>query len=130
MLLNVCPPPILSSTNERSANERCVGWRIESVWLFTSLFPLLSSPHLAHNIIDMLIVLSPALALSSLFIASTTLTEGISSGKYEAYGAYQKRVGMFWPTGTAVKAAWMRVWGGKKEAERVIWGEELKKKEE
>lgn len=36
-----------------------------------------------------------AIAMTSLFISSTTLTEWISNGKYPKYRAYQRRVGMF-----------------------------------
>jgi len=69
--------------------------------------------------------LLPALALSTLFISSTLFTEGISSSKYPAYKAYQKRVAMFGPSMTLLKALKIKlVDGGKeeKEIERLVWG--------
>ncbi|KAM0747204.1 DUF1295-domain-containing protein [Meredithblackwellia eburnea MCA 4105] len=47
------------------------------------------------------------LTMSLLFYASTDLTEKISKGKYPLYSVYQKRVAMFWPPITFLKAFWL-----------------------
>ncbi|CAA7266901.1 unnamed protein product [Cyclocybe aegerita] len=71
--------------------------------------------------------LLPALALSLLFISSTTYTEAISKSKYRStYGAYQRRVGMFSPHQTLGKWVWMRLWWAgedRKGIEEVVWGD-------
>jgi len=95
----------------------------QAVWLFMSLFPLLTNSHLAHNLVDMLLILSPSILLSSLFIGSTLLTESISSSKYPTYRAYRRRVGMFWPTDTARKALWLWLRGTKGKVEQDIWSQ-------
>ena len=67
----------------------------------------------------------PALALSALFISSTFFTESISSPKYPAYKAYQKRVAMFWPPMTLIKALKIKLFDGEKEekeVKRLVWG--------
>jgi steroid 5-alpha reductase family enzyme len=76
--------------------------------------------------------LLPALALSALFISSTLFTEGISSSKYPAYKAYQKRVAMFGPSMTFIKALKIKLVDGvkeEKEVERLVWGNSHVKKE-
>ncbi|KAF8802518.1 integral membrane protein [Phlegmacium glaucopus] len=76
--------------------------------------------------------LLPALALSALFISSTLFTEGISSSKYPAYKAYQRRVAMFLPLMTLIKALKIKLIYGEKEAketERLVWGKAHVKKE-
>lgn len=104
---------------------------IEMIWFFMSLFIPLSKPHMFRNIVDMLAVLSPALSLSALVYASTLFTERISSPKYVAYKEYQRRVAMFWPTDTAIKALWLAVRGKKSMQDQLVWGEGvLGKKEE
>lgn len=76
--------------------------------------------------------LLPALALSALFISSTLFTESISSSKYPAYRAYQKRVAMFEPSMTLIKALTIKLVDGKKEEkeiERLVWGSPRSKKD-
>ena len=101
----------------------------ELVWLFMTLFPLLTKEHLFSNAIDVLAALSPSLLLSLLFLGSTTFTEQISSSKYPAYAAYQRRVGMFWPVDTLRKWVWLRVVRGKagvEEVDKTIWNTSAK----
>lgn len=76
--------------------------------------------------------LLPALALSALFISSTLFTESISRPKYPAYKAYQKRVGMFTPSITFMKALKIKLIDGEKEekeVERLVWGSPHVKKD-
>ena len=54
---------------------------------------------------------------------STRFTESISEPKYPVYKQYQKRVAMFWPTDTVLKAAWLWLWGEKRVVDDLIWGE-------
>jgi len=81
-------------------------------------------PYLGH--------LLPALSLSALFISSTLFTESISSSKYPAYKAYQKRVAMFGPSMTFIKALKVKLIDGEKEekeVERLVWGSPHVKKD-
>jgi len=81
-------------------------------------------PYLGH--------LLPALALSALFISSTRFSESISSSKYPAYKAYQKRVAMFGPSMTFIKAFKVKLIDGEKEEkeiERLVWGSPHVKKD-
>ena len=76
--------------------------------------------------------LLPSLALSALFISSTLFTESISSPKYPAYKAYQKRVAMFTPSMTFIKALKIKLIDGEKEereVERLVWGSPHVKKD-
>jgi hypothetical protein len=69
--------------------------------------------------------LLPALSLSALFISSKLFTESISSSKYSGYKAYQKRVAMFGPFMTFIKALKIKLVDGaneEKEVERSVWG--------
>ncbi|KAL7005270.1 hypothetical protein EMMF5_005243 [Cystobasidiomycetes sp. EMM_F5] len=63
-----------------------------------------------------------AIAMTSLFISSTTLTEWISNGKYPKYRAYQRRVGMFLPSMTLVKATWLAITGQLATVNEEVWG--------
>ena len=81
-------------------------------------------PYLGH--------LLPALSLSALFISSTLFTESISSSKYPAYKAYQKRVAMFTPSMTFIKALKIKLIDGEKEEKeikRLVWGSPHVKKD-
>jgi hypothetical protein len=81
-------------------------------------------PYLGH--------LLPALSLSALFISSTLFTESISSSKYPAYKAYQKRVAMFSPSMTFIKALKIKLIDGEKEekeVKRLVWGSPHVKKD-
>jgi hypothetical protein len=74
-------------------------------------------PYLTH--------LLPALALSALFISSAFFTESISSSKYPAYKAYQKRVAMFGPSMSFIKVLKIKLVDGaeeEKEIEKLVWG--------
>jgi len=76
--------------------------------------------------------LLPALSLSALFISSTLFTESISSSKYPAYKAYQKRVAMFSPSMTFIKALKIKLIDGEKEekeVKRLVWGSPHAKKD-
>jgi len=59
-------------------------------------------------------------------LSSTLYTEAISSSKYpEAYAAYQKRVGMFSPSVSLIKALKLKFVDGEKKAkevDRLLWG--------
>jgi len=96
----------------------------QAVWWCMTLFPLLTNPHLANNLVDMLRVLSPSLVLSLLFVASTLFTESISASRYPSYKLYQKRVGMFWPMHTLIKVIWLR-FTGKKEIDQLLWSKNV-----
>ncbi|WVQ77995.1 hypothetical protein IAT38_000076 [Cryptococcus sp. DSM 104549] len=56
-------------------------------------------------------VFGPSFALSLLFLASTTLTEWISSRKYPAYQSYKGLVGQFLPQETALIWLWGTITG-------------------
>lgn len=101
-----------------------------------TLFAAPTNPDLYRPLLDHLLTtlghLLPALALSTLFISSTLFTEAISSSKYPAYKAYQKRVAMFGPSMTLFKALKIKLLDGKKEeqeVERLVWGSAHIKKE-
>lgn len=64
----------------------------------------------------------PALALTFLFLSSTRFTEAITQSKYEAYEAYQERVGMFGFVATWEKGLWLAWKGRKQEVDAAIWG--------
>jgi len=92
--------------------------------LFFDNFNIILLPYLCHIL--------PALALSALFISSTFFTESISSSKYPAYKAYQKRVAMFGPSMTLIKALKIKLVDGEKEekeVERLVWGSPHVKKD-
>jgi len=127
----------------------------QSFWWIITLMPLLSpsppnlpiqyklqslhtifidamNPDVHQLVFANLLNLLPALALSLLFISSTFFTEDISSSKYPAYKAYQKRVAMFGPTMTLIKALKIKLFGGEKEekeVKRLVWGSSRVKKE-
>jgi len=75
----------------------------------------------------------PAISLSILFFSSTNYTEAISLSKYpEAYKAYQKRVGMFAPSHTLLKALKVKFLTSPIESQnikRLVWGPPHTKKE-
>ncbi|KAK4704343.1 hypothetical protein P7C70_g1858, partial [Phenoliferia sp. Uapishka_3] len=62
------------------------------------------------------------LTMSMLFYASTGLTEEISAAKYPLYAEYQRRVGMFWPPITVLKAVWLFVSGQKGTVDDIVFG--------
>jgi hypothetical protein len=64
----------------------------------------------------------PALALTLLFLMSTRFTEAITEGKYEAYKAYQERVGKFGFVHTWEKGLWLAWKGRKEEVDAALWG--------
>lgn len=68
----------------------------------------------------------PAIALSALFYSSTLYTEAITQSKYDAYKAYQERVGMFGFIGTWEKGILLTFKGRRAEVEAAIWGSENK----
>ncbi|KAF5342103.1 hypothetical protein D9611_001596 [Ephemerocybe angulata] len=94
----------------------------------------LASPDLRKPLFDVLytalyptmIHLLPAIALSALFFSSTLFTESISAKKYpKAYTAYQKRVGMFTPSGTLCKKIKLYLFASRQardEIDRLVWG--------
>ncbi|PPQ89333.1 hypothetical protein CVT25_003170 [Psilocybe cyanescens] len=119
----------------------------QSFWWLITLFPLvspsspiskLSSPSsifdalvnqdlnkLRTILLPLLWYFMPAIALSILFFSSTLYTEQITSSKYEAYTAYQRRVGMFKPFDTLLKALKLNLLDGASEArvvEEKVWG--------
>ncbi|PFH53126.1 hypothetical protein AMATHDRAFT_138180 [Amanita thiersii Skay4041] len=122
----------------------------QTFWWIITLFPLLarSPPNLPSPSPDMLLKaithpsshlkplilhwfpeilhLIPAASLSLLFFSSTLFTESISKNKYyEAYSAYQQRVGMFLPKGTVEKALFIKLFKSDQEARRIdnlVWG--------
>ncbi|MCO5583364.1 hypothetical protein L7F22_037274 [Adiantum nelumboides] len=68
--------------------------------------------------------LSPVL-MNLLFISSTAFTEQITGGKYPAYKAYQKRVGMFLPLDTFIRGLYYRFIASadtRKRVEDDVWG--------
>ncbi|GAA5929218.1 uncharacterized protein JCM15063_004083 [Sporobolomyces koalae] len=62
------------------------------------------------------------LLMSSLFFASTDLTEKISAGKYPLYKVYQKRVAMFVPAMTTFKGLWLFLTGRRGKVDRQLFG--------
>ncbi|KIK01250.1 hypothetical protein K443DRAFT_678515 [Laccaria amethystina LaAM-08-1] len=99
-------------------------------------FPVLHHPLLSGlrtNLLDAGLNLLPAAALSLLFLSSTLYTEAITSSKYPiAYKAYQKRVGMFQPTMTAIKAIALKFSGKRtqQDVDRLVWGDSQESKKE
>ncbi|PPQ73609.1 hypothetical protein CVT25_005591 [Psilocybe cyanescens] len=119
----------------------------QSFWCLITLFPLispsspiskLSSPSsifdalvnqdlnkLRTILLPLLWYFMPAIGLSILGLSSTLYTEQITSSKYEAYAAYQRRVGMFTPLNTFLKALKLNLLDGAREAkviEEKVWG--------
>ena len=97
-----------------------------------SMYPDLQRLNLNTTLLPYLGHLLPALALSALFISSTIFTESISSSKYPAYKAYQKRVAMFGPSMTFIKALKIKFIDGEKEekeVEKLVWGNPHVKKD-
>ncbi|KAJ6577310.1 DUF1295-domain-containing protein [Mycena capillaripes] len=75
-----------------------------------------------YALVEPLLPLTPALALSALFFSSTMYTEAITASKYPAYAAYQARVGMFSPLNTFLKGFILAITGKKSEVEKAVWG--------
>ncbi|KAH9481685.1 hypothetical protein JR316_0006212 [Psilocybe cubensis] len=115
----------------------------QSFWWLMTIFPLMepsaNSPlpkllealenqdagQLRAVLLPSLWFFMPALALSTLFFSSTLYTEQITSSKYTAYSFYQRRVGMFTPLDTLVRALKVNLLDGKREAKLVyqkVWG--------
>lgn len=63
-----------------------------------------------------------SLAMSGLFLASTLLTEYISSDKYPKYRTYQQRVGMFLPGTTILKGLWLGLRGTLGRVNEEVYG--------
>ncbi|KAJ6570259.1 hypothetical protein DFH09DRAFT_1154498 [Mycena vulgaris] len=81
-----------------------------------------------YALLQPLVPLTPALALSALFFSSTMYTEAITASKYAGYAAYQARVGMFSPVDTLFKGLKLAVTGKKAEVEKAVWGADAKGK--
>ncbi|EUC56506.1 integral membrane protein [Rhizoctonia solani AG-3 Rhs1AP] len=98
----------------------------QTFWYLQSLFPILASTSLSKatdpDAITALWPLVPPLALSVLFVGSTTLTESISRGKYPEYEAYQSRVGMFSPIDTLWKGLLLRARGQLEKVNEIVYG--------
>ncbi|KAB5590056.1 Integral membrane protein [Ceratobasidium theobromae] len=98
----------------------------QTFWYLQALFPILATTSLSDvkypDIMPALWPLVPPLALSALFMASTSFTESISSGKYPDYRVYRSRVGMFVPTDTLWKGLLLRVQGKLGKANQVVYG--------
>ncbi|KAL6307581.1 DUF1295-domain-containing protein [Sparassis latifolia] len=99
----------------------------QTFWAIITLFPLLapeppSLPTLPITSMAPLWPLTPAFVLCSLFISSTSFTESISSPKYPAYRAYQRRVAMFVPFLTPVWGLLLKVRGKKEEVDELLFG--------
>ncbi|KAF8309933.1 DUF1295-domain-containing protein [Clavulina sp. PMI_390] len=102
----------------------------QTIWLGISFFPVLSNWKSVHDPISLLVLLSPALLLFSLFLPSTIITETISSSKYQGYQFYKARVGMFWPTDTFLKGLYLQALGTRKNADEALWKEVMPLKKE
>ena len=64
----------------------------------------------------------PGIVLTNLFLGSTAFTEWITKRKYaKAYGAYQRRVGMFSPISTILSGWYLQATGEKAAVENLIW---------
>lgn len=110
----------------------------DSSQVIITLFPLLApeNPQLhARPIASPTLVwpLVPAFVLCALFFSSTLYTESITSSKYPDYKLYQKRVAMFVPFLTPVKAVLTRLVKGVEKLEeidrRLFSSTELEKKD-
>jgi len=116
-------------------------------WLWATLFPILAEPDfllsttpitfklshpetwsfsalIMHDDVTPFWHVAPALGLSCLFVASTLFTEYVTSKKYPAYRAYQRRVGMFNPSTTFFKGLYLSAIGRKTEVDNVLWGQQ------
>ncbi|KAJ7454846.1 hypothetical protein FB451DRAFT_1279580 [Mycena latifolia] len=115
----------------------------QTFWWIMNLASLPTVPHLSasellailrapvfdpYALLAPLVPLTPALALSALFVSSTIFTESITASKYEGYASYKARVGMFSPLDTVFKGLLLALTGKKVEVERVVWGTEAKGK--
>jgi hypothetical protein len=58
------------------------------------------------------------------------LTEGITSGKYPGYKAYQQRVSMFVPWLTPIWGFILQLRGKKEEIDRIVYGDGVIVKQE
>ncbi|KAJ7178734.1 hypothetical protein C8R43DRAFT_1057203 [Mycena crocata] len=81
-----------------------------------------------YALLEPLLPLTPAIALSALFFSSTMYTEAITAGKYPGYALYQARVGMFSPVDTFLKGIKLALTGKKAEVEKAVWGSNTKGK--
>jgi len=98
-------------------------------------FPDLHHPllhGLRKNLLDAGLNLLPGTVNSLLFLSSTLYTEAITSSKYLGYKAYQKRVGMFEPGMTAIKAVALKFSGKRmqQDVDRLVWGDSQESKKE
>lgn len=98
-------------------------------WIIISLFPILASPYtrFVESPFDSTLLwdLAPSLVYCSIFMGSTPLTEGITSGKYPGYKAYQQRVSTFFPPLTPLWGFILQLKGKKEEIDRIVYGDGL-----
>ncbi|KAH7106431.1 DUF1295-domain-containing protein [Auriculariales sp. MPI-PUGE-AT-0066] len=111
----------------------------QSFWITQTFFPILASPSAFHSHIlrsslkppysafsfFISLPVLPAITVCLLFYSSTLFSEHLSSQKYPAYKAYQKRVGMFFPAETILRGLWLSITGQKKEVDRLTYGDSL-----
>jgi len=100
----------------------------QTFWVLLSLFPLFApdappfpSPPFTFS---QFLPLAPAITQCSLFFSSTQFTESITSGKYPAYAAYQRRVAMFIPIFTPLWGLLLLVTGEKEKVDKLVYGQE------
>jgi len=100
----------------------------QSFWILQTLFPILTSG--AHQTLSwdtipsLVLQMTPAIALCSLFISSTIFTESISVPKYPVYKEYQRRVSMFIPIFTPLCGLWLSMFGEKEKVDKLVYGGE------
>jgi len=125
-LLASSPPNFPDQSEVPTLSATFIALITPSLWkpLYTSL---------RTTFTPLLINLHPAICYTILFISSANYSESISAKKYPAYRAYQQRVSMFDPVRTlANKKVKILLTGGKKKLEvldRLVWGQEMSKKE-
>jgi len=106
----------------------------QSCWVIINLFPILASSYtrLDRNQFGFVPLwdLVPSFVYCSVFLGSTPLTEGITSGKYPGYKAYQQRVSMFVPWLTPIWGFILQLRGKKEEIDRIVYGDGVIVKQE
>jgi len=114
----------------------------QSFWWIMNLAALPTYPSAVHllevlrapafdpyALLQPLLPLTPALALSALFFSSTIFTEAITASKYAGYASYQARVGMFSPIDTFLKGFVLALQGKKGPIDKELWGSDVGKLE-